>query len=89
MHAYADNLTEQELRDYVAWLSSESGRGVVRKLPAVRAGIMALEMPAMKALLPEMSHRIVNHVCAQLNCSTHERQLVAAAMAKALPSQAS
>jgi hypothetical protein len=88
VQAYADTLTTPELQDYVAWLSSPSGRAVVQKSPAIRQAILDREMPAMAAMIPQLQHRIVDHVCEEVHCTAKERETVAAAMAHAFPTQA-
>lgn len=85
VQAYADNLTIQELRDYAAWLSSDSGRAIIRKSPAIRQEIMDREAPRLAALIPGLQHKISDRVCAELHCTTKERETVDAAMARALP----
>jgi len=88
-HAYADNLSEQELKDYVAWLSSDSGKAVLRKLPAIRQEMLAREMPALSALFPQLLTHVQDRVCEELACTARQRQVVATALAKALPTRGS
>jgi hypothetical protein len=85
VHAYADQLSAQELRDYIAWLSSDSGRAITRKGPAVRAEIFQLETPLMTALIPDLKQKVSTRVCEELHCTPQQRQIVAQAMAHAFP----
>ncbi len=62
---------------------------MVAKTPAIRQEILDLEMPAMRAMLPQLHTKVMSRVCEQVQCSPKDRQTVAAAMAKALPSQGS
>ena len=84
-HAYADHLTEQELRDYAAWLSSDSGKSLLRKLPAIREEMVEREMPALSGLFRGLSGKLLNRVCAEAHCTAQDREVIAAALAKALP----
>ena len=83
VEAYADNLTTQELRDYVAWLDSDSGKSLLRKMPAIREEMSDRSLPLLSAMLPEMQQRISDRVCSELHCSASERKIVAVAMSKA------
>ncbi|HUO11854.1 MAG TPA: DUF2059 domain-containing protein [Caulobacteraceae bacterium] len=83
--AFADNLTTQELRDYVAWLTSDSGRAVLAKTSAIRDEILAREAPLMAQMIPDMQRRVAAHVCAQMTCDAAQRQMIDDAMARAYP----
>ena len=78
VRAYAANFTEQELRDLIAFQSSESGQSMVRKLPQVRLEVMSELMPLMSAALPDMMERAFDKICARSPCTAEQR----AAMAK-------
>jgi hypothetical protein len=85
VHAYADNLTAKELRDYIAWLSSDSGKAVIQKAPAVRQELLDRSAPMIAAMMPALQHKVATRVCEQLHCTPRERETVAGVMAKALP----
>jgi hypothetical protein len=82
--AYADNLTTQQLHDYIVWLSSDSGKALVAKTPLIRLEVMQREAPLMAAMIPALQHRVSDRVCEEMHCTPHEREIVATAMAKAL-----
>ena len=82
VQAYADNLTTQELRDYVAWLSSDSGKSLLRKMPAIREEMTDRSLPMLSAAMPRLQRKVSERVCAELHCTTDERRVVADAMAK-------
>ena len=85
VHAFADQLTAKELKDYIAWLSSDSGKAVVQKLPAVRQEILDRSTPMIAAMMPTLQRKVATRVCEQLHCTPRERDTVAGVMAKALP----
>jgi hypothetical protein len=82
--AYADNLTIQQLHDYIVWLSSDTGKALVAKTPLIRLEVMQREAPLMAAMIPALQHKVSDRVCEELHCTPHEREIVATAMAKAL-----
>jgi hypothetical protein len=82
--AYADNLTTQQLHDYIVWLSSDCGKALVAKMPLIRLDTMQREAPLMAAMIPALEHRVSDRVCEEMHCTPHERDVVANAMAKAL-----
>ena len=82
--AYADAYTEKELRDMLAFQTSETGQAMVRKTPAVRAQVLAETMPLMIKLLPSIMGRVANKVCAEQHCTPSQRQAVANALTRAV-----
>ncbi|HTX51190.1 MAG TPA: DUF2059 domain-containing protein [Caulobacteraceae bacterium] len=84
VQAYADNLTAEQLQDYIAWLSSDTGRALVAKTPLIKLEVMQREAPLMSAMIPALQHKVADRVCEELHCTPHEREVVANAMAKAL-----
>ena len=85
VQAYAENLTAQELRDYLAWITSNSGKAIVAKMPAIQRQVMDHATPMMAQMLPELSHKVSDRVCEELHCTADERKIVAQVMAKTLP----
>ncbi|HEY2482585.1 MAG TPA: DUF2059 domain-containing protein [Caulobacteraceae bacterium] len=81
--AYADAYTEKELRDILAFQTSETGQAMVRKTPAVRAEVLAETMPLMLKLLPSIMGRVADKVCAEQHCTPRQRQAVANALTHA------
>jgi hypothetical protein len=86
---YAQNLTEKELRDELAWMRSDSGRSIQQKTPLLMQQVMQAEVPMIRAMIPKLTQRVLDRVCAELQCSTQDRQVIAAAMAKASSPHAS
>ena len=82
---YADNLSEKELRDYLGWLQSDSGQSIKSKLPAISRETLQIVMPKMLALMPNVLQRAVQRACEQAGCTAQDREVIAAAVAKALP----
>lgn len=80
---YARNLTEKELKEMIAWQSSESGQSINRKLPAITQDIIKAEIPYIQAMMPRLMERVVDHACEEAKCSADERRQVAAVMAQA------
>jgi len=79
--AYAANLSEDELKAYVAWLKSDAGRSIVAKTPAIRGEIVAQDMPLILGLLPRLKQDVVERVCADVHCSADQRQTLETALA--------
>lgn len=87
--AYADVLTEKELRDYIAWLTSESGQAIVRKGPVIAREVLDLQRPLMAAMIPTVVQKVIDRACHEAGCSADERETVAALVTKALGGQKS
>jgi hypothetical protein len=87
VQVYAKNLTEKELRDYVAWMKSDTAQSVNRKLPQITAETMQVLMPAIVQVTQGMKQDVIDEVCKQASCSTQDRQALTAAMDKAMPKQ--
>jgi hypothetical protein len=81
--AYAQNYTEKELRDVLAFQTSESGQSMIHKAPQVRAQVMTEAMPLILTLMPEISRQTAARVCEQTHCTAKQRALVEAALARA------
>jgi hypothetical protein len=87
--AYARNLTEKELRDEIAWLTSESGASIRRKTPAILQEIVTDEIPLIASFGERMQTKVLDRACARRACTAHQRQVIAQAMARAFPRQPS
>ena len=85
VQAFADHLTAQELRDYIAWMSSPSGQSLLHKMPAIQADILQREIPAMQAAMAGMKAKLVKRVCDEMKCDADQRQMVTQLMDKAMP----
>ena len=84
VHIYAQNYTEPELRDLLAFQRSESGQSIARKGPAIRAQAIAAMMPLVMTMMPAIMHKAADHVCEQNHCTDAQRRIIADSMTKAL-----
>ena len=82
---YADNLSEQELRDLLAWSLSPSGKALQAKLPLISQELMASQGPLMKKIMSGVAATAVDHVCSDNNCSDDQRKTMIAIVQKAVP----
>jgi len=89
IRAYARNLSEKELRDYLAWEQSESGQSIQRKLPLLKEQLIESEAPILAEMMPRLMQRSLERACDINNCTPEERRSIGAQMAKALRGQAS
>jgi hypothetical protein len=81
---YAQNLSEQELRDTLAWTNSPSGRSIRLKMPAITQQLMVGIGPMVQAILPAMMQKTLDRACEETKCTPETRKLAAEAMEKAL-----
>ena len=86
---YAENLSEKELRDLLAWTNSESGRAIRDKSPQLTQQMMVRTGPMMRALLPSLMQKTLDRACEEAKCTPEVRKVVAEAMDKALKSKGS
>lgn len=84
--AYADNLSEQELRDMLVWCSSPSGRGFYRKAAAISSEMIAQQGPLMKKMMAGAVSKAVDRVCEDAKCTDDDRKTIIAIAQKAVPS---
>jgi hypothetical protein len=82
--AYAENFSESELRDLLAFQTSETGQAMVRKLPQIRAQVMNETMPMIMAMLPEMMRKAAGRACEVKHCTAKERAMVSQALDRAM-----
>lgn len=87
VQVYAKDMTEKELRDYVAWMQSDTAQAMARKTPQMMQETMQVLMPLMSQVTQGMKQDVLDEACQQANCSAHDREVMAAAMAKAMPAQ--
>ncbi|MFI4933185.1 MAG: DUF2059 domain-containing protein [Caulobacterales bacterium] len=80
--AYAQNLSEKELRDYLAWLRSDSGRALIQKMPVIRQKMLDDQLPLVSAMLPKMMQKAVDRACEETHCTADEHKLMVAMVAK-------
>jgi len=89
VHAYAEILTEQELRDNIAFLSTASGRSILRKMPLIQQAAMDRTTPLIAGMLPGLMRRVADQVCEQTDCSAKDRQVIETALARSVPTRGS
>ncbi len=80
---YARNLSEAELRDYLAWLRSDSGRAIIAKVPLIRRQVLEVVMPMMAGIAPQITRKVEDRICGELHCTTEQRQAAIVAVGKA------
>jgi len=81
---YAEDFTEKELRDLLAFFQTESGQAFIKKSPAVRAQASNESMPLILNLLPQVAQKTVDRLCEAKHCDAKERALVNNALAREL-----
>jgi len=84
--AYAENLTEQELRDMLAWTKSDSARSIRQKMPAITQELMTKVMPAVLGMMPTIMQKSVDRVCEETHCTPEVKATLKTNMGAALKS---
>ncbi len=85
---YARHLSASELRAYIAWISSDAGRSIQEKGPAITEDIMEMQRPFLQRLLPAMLQHSLDKACADTHCTPEQqKQLVAMIASVAGPGQ--
>jgi uncharacterized protein len=81
---YARNLTTQELREYLAWIKSDTGQAILAKFPAIVQQASEAQQPLVEAMFPKIMKRAVDAACDQSRCTPSERQKVTEAITAAI-----
>ena len=71
---YAQNCTEKELRDMLAFQQSDTGRAMARKQPLIRAQALHQTLPLVSGKLPDLLDHAADQACARVQCSADERK---------------
>jgi hypothetical protein len=87
VQVYATNLSDKELRDYVAWLQSDTGQSLKRKMPMITAESVRVMAPVLTQVTQGIKQDVLDEACKQANCTPHDREVLAAAMDKAMPAR--
>ena len=87
--AYAQNLSEKELRDMLAWTTSESGQSIRAKMPVITQQLMATMQPHLAAMMPTMMRKTLDRVCEEQKCTPEVRKIMADAMDNVLKQRGS
>ena len=74
---YAENLSEAELRDMLAWSKSRSGKAFYAKVPTINQNLMLRQVPLMRAIVGGALSKAIERTCAQTACTTEQRQALA------------
>lgn len=82
---YANNLTEAELRDLLAWSVSPSAQAIRDKMPVITQQLMAEQGPLMKRMIAGVMSKAVERACADAGCTDDERRTITAIAQKSLP----
>ncbi|MBV8594376.1 MAG: DUF2059 domain-containing protein [Caulobacteraceae bacterium] len=88
-HAYADQLTLDQLRDWLAWEESPSGRAIAAKRADIQNEALVAILPLMRERLGAALHASLQRVCAQRHCTEEQRKAMEAAMSRAFPTSPS
>ena len=81
---YAQDLSERELSDYIAFQQSDSGRAIIAKAPTIMRDTMASIIPVVTAAMPAIMQKVVVDVCSEAKCTDKDRQVIADAMTKTM-----
>ena len=82
---YADNLSETELRDMLAWAASPSAQSIRAKMPVITQQLMAQQGPLLKTMIAGVMKTAVERACAEAKCTDDERKTITAIAEKSLP----
>jgi hypothetical protein len=82
---FAEHLTEQELRDLLAWSTSDSARSIRLKQPEMTQEILLRQEPLMKRVMAGTMQKAVEKLCADKHCTEQEKQTLTAIVAKVAP----
>jgi uncharacterized protein len=86
-HIYAENLTDKEMQDELAWLQSDSGQSIRRKTPMMMQEMASTTVPIIQKAVPAMLKRVIDDACAQHHCTAQDREKFDAAITKAMTKQ--
>ena len=88
--AYANNLSERELRDMLAWSLTPSAQAIRAKMPVITQQLMIDQGPLLKRVTAGAMTAAVDRACADSKCTDDERRALTAmvpAAAPAVPTQ--
>jgi hypothetical protein len=84
---YAENLTDKELQDELAWLQSDSGQSIRRKTPVMMQEMVSVTIPIVQKMIPPMMKKVLDNVCEQQHCTAEQRKQMDAVIAKSMAKQ--
>ncbi len=79
---YANNLSEQELRDMLAWTASPSGRAIQAKMPIISQQLIASQGPLMKKIVAGAMATALDRACEEAKCTESDRTTITAIVQK-------
>lgn len=88
VQVYAANLTEKELRDYVAWLQSDTGQSLKNKLPQITSESVRVMAPVLAQITEGLKTDVIAEACAQAKCTAHDKEVLTALLNKTAPKPA-
>lgn len=71
---YAENCTEQELRDMLAFEKSETGQSMLRKTPMIQSQALVQTVPLVMDAMPQIVSKAVDDACGQTTCTPDDRR---------------
>ncbi len=80
--AYAEVLTEQELRDYVAWLESAAGKAITAKSAALQQDVLHRTVPILVDQMSRRAATAISRACEEEGCTQKERDALTASMSR-------
>ncbi len=85
---YAQNCTEQELRDMLAFEKSETGQSMLKKTPVIQAQALQQTLPLVMGAMPEIVRRAADSACEQVTCTAQDRERLTGVLSDSPPSGA-
>jgi hypothetical protein len=82
---YANNLSNSELRDMLAWSVSPSAQAIRAKMPLITQQLMAEQGPLMKRTVAGAVTTAVHRACAEAKCTDDLRRTITELALKNLP----
>lgn len=82
---YAVNMTEDELRDMLAWTVSPTGQAVRAKTPIIMQQMLTAQAPLLRQIMTGAMKTAVDHACEETKCSDDERRTITAMIEAKLP----
>ena len=82
---YADNLSERELRDLLAWSLSPSAQEIRAKMPVITQQLIAEQGPLMNRMMAGVMAAAIDRACADKACTDDQRKALSATAQRSLP----
>lgn len=82
---YANNLSEGELRDMLAWSVSPSAQAIRAKMPVITEQLMAEQGPLLKKMMAGAMTTAVDRACAEAKCTDDQRRTMTSIAQRSMP----